>query len=266
MSDAMHSLKKHSKSFYWAGLLLPRTTLDDVQQLYAYCRKMDDAVDELNAPEIVRESLAKHEAGVGEVSHLLAEYEISLPVLQAFLEGLIDDTAPVKHNDISSVLAFGYHVAGTVGVMMCHILGRKDATTIYEAIDLGVAMQLVNIARDRAEDLRNKRDYIPKNYTQTSLVQIAERYFDSGMQGVHKLPLAMRPAIMTAAFLYREIGREIIKNPEYALTHRVMVSKPRKLLLTLRALLACMHKPKATKHDIALHAAFKHMPCADGGV
>lgn len=266
MSDASHSIKRHSKSFYWAGLLLPHDVFKDVQQLYAYCRKMDDAVDELHAPDIVRESLVAHQNGVGEVSHLLRDYQIPLPALYAFLRGLIDDTAPVKHRDISSVLAFGYHVAGTVGIMMCHILGRTDAATLYDAINLGVAMQLVNIARDRAEDLRNERDYIPENYNQSALVRLAEPYFDSGIYGVHKLPIAMRPAIMTAAYLYREIGKEIVAHPEYAMQHRIVVSKPRKLWLTFCALLACMRKPnKAGKHDSALHVAFKEMPCADGG-
>ena len=265
MSDARNSLKTNSKSFYWAALLLPRKTRDDVQLLYAYCREMDDAVDEHNAPEIVRDSLEKHNDGVGELSALLKEYEIPPAVMQSFLQGLLDDTTPVKHTEISSVLKFGYHVAGTVGIMMCHILGRKEATTIYYAIDLGVAMQLVNIARDRADDMRIQRDYIPADYDQKALVQLAEKYFASGLLGVHKLPIAMRPAIMTAAYVYRAIGRKIIRNLDYAKDNRTVVSKAQKAWLTIFSLAACLRTPKNSKHDSSLHAAFKDMCYTDGG-
>jgi len=228
---------------------------------------MDDAVDEYNTPEIVQDSLIKHNDGVGELSWLLQKYAIPPSVMQAFLQGLLDDITPVNHTKISTTLRFGYNVAGTVGIMMCYILGCKEAAILYYAIDLGVAMQLVNIARDRAEDLRIQRDYIPDDYDQVALVKLAETYFDSGLLGVHKLPIAMRPAIMTAAYIYRAIGRKIIANPAHAKKQRIVVSMPHKALLTLRALIACLSAPECSStHNHALHVAFKDMPCADGNI
>lgn len=263
MNHAVQTLKNKSKSFYWAGLLLPRRRLQDVATLYAFCREMDDAIDERGAAHEVEQALADCRQGRGNIHSLMMRYQIPLPVMEAFLIALLADTAPVKHTDKTSILRFAYGVAGTVGIMMSHVLGCHDHKSAHYAIDLGIAMQLVNIARDRAEDLALGRDYLPAPYSQRDLVLLAEPYFQSGMRGIHRLPIAVRPAIMSAAYLYRAIGERILAEPQRAARERLYVCKPRKAWLTFCALAACLLPRKTGTHDASLHQALAGLPMTD---
>lgn len=257
-----HSMKTHSRSFYFAGLMLPSGTLGYVNRLYAYCREMDDAVDELNQPEIVTHELAQLEAGNSEIQEVIDAYSIPPEAIKAFLSALVADTPPVRIQTRAELLQFCYGVAGAVGVMMCHILGVRQREALYHAIDLGIAMQLTNIARDRAEDAATNRHYFPEGLTQAALVQMAEPYYKSGMAGVVYLPLRVRPAIASAALIYREIGQKILRHPETAPHSRMVVGRGKKLWLSVKALGRLARLRRNPQHDPTLHDAISAYPCA----
>ena len=260
-----NALKKHSKSFYLAGLLLPRATLLDVRRLYAYCRKMDDAVDEYNRPEdVLREKNALKD-GQSEVQGLIQKHNIPPSVVDAFLATLIADVAPVNVKTEEELMAFCYGVAGTVGVMMCHVLGTKNPQALYHAIDLGIAMQLTNIARDRAEDEANNRHYFPQGLTQVDLVHMAESYYTSGINGTGFLPFAVRPSILAAALVYREIGQKILQNPDGAYTTRMVVPHHKKLICAFKGGLKAIAKRPPQVHDACLHQLILKFPCTHNG-
>lgn len=260
MNDAAATLKAKSKSFYWAGCLLPASRFDDVAALYAECRRLDDAIDERDAPEEVEAALQAFDHGNGALARLAATYHIPRDVPRYFLQALLADRAPVTCHDIGDVIRFSYGVAGTVGMMMSHVLGCRDPASFYRAIDLGIAMQLTNIARDRADDMADRRDYLPPGYTQQDMVALAERYFESGMAGIHDLPGAVRPAIMTAGCVYRAIGRRIQAYPQRAASARMVVSPPCKAVLTITAFGACLRRASSQPHDPALHAYLEGLP------
>ncbi len=265
MNDAVATLKAKSKSFYWAGCLLPRHRLEDVATLYAYCRQMDDAIDERDAPHEVENALSELQAGTGDLARLCAAYAIPHSVPTAFLHALLADRAPVRCADRRDMLRFCYGVAGTVGLMMSHVLGCRRPASLYRAIDMGIAMQLVNIARDRHEDIAAGRDYLPPGDSQSDLVALAQHYYASGMAGIDDLPRAVRPAIMTAAYVYRDIGRAIRQQPERAARERMVISRPRKAWLTVMALASCLRGSSAGAHDAALHKGLEGLPLTHTG-
>ncbi|MDX2113791.1 MAG: squalene/phytoene synthase family protein [Alphaproteobacteria bacterium] len=261
MSEALQTLKRKSQSFYWAGLLLPARVRMDVAELYAFCRAMDDAVDEQHSPQYVEHAQHSLPQTYPHIHRLCQRYDIQPQVMEAFLSSLLADQPPVRHASLGSLLRFAYGAAGTVGIMMSHVLGARTPQALYRAVDLGIAMQLVNIARDRASDLAAQRDYLPPGHAPATLVVLAEDYFTSGMAGIALLPWPMRPAIMTAALVYREIGMVLLARPENALRQRVVVPRWRKLQLTFRALIlvAAARRP-ASPHLAALHAELAGLP------
>lgn len=260
-----HSMKKHSRSFHLAGLMLPRHVLRDVRQLYAYCREMDDAVDELNRPEETAQEKAALASGQSRIQSLITRHNIPPDVVDAFLTALTADTPPVEVKTEQELLAFCYGVAGTVGVMMCHVLGVANRQALYHAIDMGIAMQLTNIARDRAEDENNNRCYFPKGMSQADMVHMAEPYYKSGISGTGFLPRSVRPSILAAALVYRDIGRKILQNPEAARTSRMIVPRHRKLICALKGGAKAVLSQQPQTHDARLHQQIVDFPCTHGG-
>lgn len=263
MAEAKHMLRTKSKSFYWAGQLLPHRQFQDAASLYAFCREMDDAIDERDDVTFIEQSRQQLHSGKGDMAALFQRYGIPKEIVEAFISTLLADRAPLQHESLTSVLRFAYGVAGTVGVMMSHVLGQRDRVILYHAIDLGIAMQLINIARDRTEDAANQRHYIPPGEDAISFVRVAERYFASGMAGIHALPIAVRPAIMSAALIYRAIGQHILRNPDKAQRTRIIVPRYEKAWLTVKALwlVAIGFRKALHSHDASLHDALCGLPC-----
>ncbi|MGL4440619.1 MAG: phytoene/squalene synthase family protein, partial [Bosea sp. (in: a-proteobacteria)] len=168
-------LRNGSKSFFAASLLLPRSVRDPATALYAFCRLSDDAVDLSDDPSaalaLLHQRLDRIYAGQP-LNHavdraLAAEVvRFALPraVMDALLDGFAWDAEGRRYDELSSVLAYSARVAATVGVLMTLLMGERDAQTLARACDLGVAMQLTNIARDVGEDARNGRLYLPRNW------------------------------------------------------------------------------------------------------
>ena len=169
------------------------------------------------------------------------------------LAGFAMDAADARYETIDDTLRYCYHVAGVVGLMMASIMGARDAAVLDRACDLGLAFQLTNIARDIVEDARVGRVYVPAGWLREAgipaadvaherhraalarvaarLVDHAEPYYDSAMDGVAALPLRSAWAIATARRVYREIGIEVKRRGARAWDARAGTSRATKLRL-----------------------------------
>ncbi|MCB9598565.1 MAG: phytoene/squalene synthase family protein, partial [Sandaracinaceae bacterium] len=165
-------LGRGSKSFAAASRLLPGRLRDPVAAYYAFCRVSDDAVDESDDPSAALASLrarldaiiagapGSHVADQG-LAWVMREHRIGRAPLDALLEGYAWDVAGRRYETLSDVRAYAARVAGSVGVVMTLLMGPRDPRVLARAADLGVAMQLTNIARDVGEDARAGRLYLP---------------------------------------------------------------------------------------------------------
>jgi 15-cis-phytoene synthase len=263
-------LERHSKSFALAARLLSKEQRDDVAALYAWCRRADDAVDlpNVEAPAI---ALARLERELDRVYRGVPQRE---PVLSAFqrvvrtrripeeypralLRGLAMDVAGVRYATLEELLHYCFNVAGTVGLMSCHVLGLTDARALERAAHLGIAMQLTNVSRDVLEDSRNGRVYLPELLLSerkagsrairgalAKLLNTAEQYYRSADQGIRALPWRAALAVRAARLLYSAIGRRIRANGYDVLRGRTVVTRARKLMLVGCALaLALLELP-----------------------
>lgn len=169
------------------------------------------------------------------------------------LAGFAMDAADARYETIDDTLRYCYHVAGVVGLMMASIMGARDAAVLDRACDLGLAFQLTNIARDIVEDARIGRVYVPAAWLREAdipvadvaherhrealarvaarLVDHAEPYYDSAMDGVAALPLRSAWAIATARRVYRQIGIEVKRRGARAWDARTGTSRATKLRL-----------------------------------
>ncbi len=289
-------LARHGRSFRLAGRLLPRAILQDAAELYAFCRAVDDLADESPDCAAARDSLAllRQQLLAGQCDTPLAAAFAALhartgadPQAAALLVGtVLQDLDTVRMTDEAGVLRYAYGAAGTVGLMMCAVLGVGDPDALQaavpHAIDLGVAMQLTNIARDVAEDAQRDRLYLPASWlpqgfgpadvlqapepvfaaVQRLLALAGDRY-RSGELGLRCLPPRVRPAIHAAARLYEEIGLQVLRRgPGYLNVGRCVVSPGRRLALLAGALAGGIPRRLHgdSEHDLSLHAALRGLP------
>jgi phytoene synthase len=163
------------------------------------------------------------------------------------------DVEGARYETIGDTLRYCYHVAGVVGLMMAAIMGVKDARVLDRACDLGLAFQLTNIARDIVEDAHVGRCYVPAQWLRAAgipldevahprhraalakvaarLVDHAEPYYDSALDGIADLPLRSAWAIATARKVYRQIGVVVKRRGARAWDERAGTSKATKLRL-----------------------------------
>lgn len=256
------SIRAGSKSFHAASQLLPRNVRLGARALYAFCRSSDDLVDDTTndgtASGRLRARLNLIYAGQPidlvcdrAFAAVVQAYQIPIDVPMALIEGFEWDEAGRDYKTIDDLCDYAARVASTVGVMMTMAMGCRDRHVLARASDLGLAMQLTNIARDVGEDARRGRIYLPLDWLAESSVdtsallawprftpelgQVVERLldeadalYDRALSGVGGLPLDCRPAIRSAAFVYREIGKEIRKNGCNSIDTRAYTSARRK--------------------------------------
>jgi len=259
-----------SKSFYSASLLLPPKVREPAYALYAFCRLADDAVDLSNGkPEaLVRLRKRLDAAYAGRpfdhpadrcFAEMVDRFAMPRALPEALIEGFAWDAEGRRYRTISDVRAYGARVAGAVGAMMTVLMGRRDPETLARACDLGVAMQLSNIARDVGEDAREGRLYLPLEWLEAQgidpeallaeprwspalgsvvagLLHEAEKLYDRAACGVNGLPYGVRSSIRAARILYREIGREVARRGFDSVSSRAVVPAARKRTLMLSAL------------------------------
>ena len=266
-----------SKSFFAASRLLPTRLRPPAIALYAFCRLADDAIDEGDDPVLAMADLKSRltaiyagRPGAEDADRALTvvvhRYGIPCGLLEALLDGFLWDSQGRRYETLADVEAYGARVAGTVGAMMSIIMGASTDTAIARASELGVAMQLTNIARDIGDDARMGRLYIPRawfreigmdadawladpvfdsriaGFTQRLLLR-ADALYRRGEFGLAELPWDCRPAIQAARLVYAEIGKQLEREGLNSVSHRTVVSTARKLALIARATAVAVKAP-----------------------
>jgi phytoene synthase len=275
--EAKAILGRGSKSFALAGMLLGRRARDDAAVLYAWCRRADDRVDDVDhdyAPAALG-NLAKDldDVFAGRVCapldvalhELVSRRQIPKAYFQALLDGFAMDAHGASYGTLAELDLYAYRVAGVVGLMMCHVLGVRDDRCLKAAARLGMAMQLTNIARDVAEDFARGRQYLPTELVSRSaleeavksgdsnhpasrqvaavvavLLRRADDYYRAGLSGIADLGWRDALAIGAAGRIYRAIGAIIARRKFDVLAGRAVVSLPKKLALALVSLVGLL--------------------------
>lgn len=259
-----------SKTFSAASLLLPGRIREPAFALYAFCRLSDDLVDvdggSLDAIDRLRRRLDLAYAGRPANSavdrafaDVVARFDMPRALPEALIDGLEWDVAGVRCEALSDLYDYAARVAGAVGAMMSVIMGVRDAAAVARACDLGVAMQLTNVARDVGEDARNGRIYLPLSWLRAEgvdpdrwladpvfnpmigavvarLLTTADTLYARADTGIAALPALCRPGIFAARHLYREIGVEVGRRGCDSVSGRARVSGMRKFGLMGRVL------------------------------
>ena len=258
-----------SKTFFAASRLLPMRVRAAAIALYAFCRVADDLVDQGGDSSANLSMLRQRLDGIyaGTPTDAVEDHALAMVVqhhqlprlfLDALVEGFEWDTQGRVYDTLEDLHAYAARVAGTVGAMMCWIMGRQSATTLARACELGVAMQLTNIARDVGEDARNGRVYLPSAWLKQAgtsssellgapqatpavkevvgrLLQEADRLYKQAQSGIAELPADCRAAILAAGLIYAEIGHQLRRAGLDSVSRRTVVSTRRKLMLLVSA-------------------------------
>ena len=253
-------------SFYYSFLFLPADRRRAITALYAFCREVDDTVDDCTDEGVARIKLAwwrnevsnmykgrpEHPVTTALQPHL-APYQLQERHLQAIIDGMEMDLDQTRYLDYAGLRKYCWHVAGVVGILSASIFGVTDPRTLEYAERLGLAFQLTNIIRDVGEDARKGRIYIPVNELQQFDVKAAEllnarhsERFEQLMkfqaERAHRLydealallpaadRRAQRPGLMMAE-IYRTVLREIERDGFHVLNQRISLTPIRKLWL-----------------------------------
>ena len=216
-------LSIYAKSFNWAGFFLPKKTYQKCSSLYDFCRTVDDIADDQNELGIKKKNLSVFKNDfinknfnnliIKNMWDLMINHEISIKIIEDLFAGVESDlNEKVQLNSKKDLLIYSYRVAGTVGLMMAKILNVKGKDSMIAAINLGIAMQLTNIARDVVEDSKNNRFYIQHDFDVISnTLTLADLFYKSCFTSINKIPFNFRFAILVARRVYRKIGNEILK-------------------------------------------------------
>jgi len=272
LAQSCHAIIQNgSKSFSLASRLFEPEIRDAACLLYGWCRYVDDAIDE--SSEGKKESLVLNEikqetelAFQGRPSQKLvfqalaevaAQHQIPSYYAMELLEGMKMDCEGKRYQSFEELSLYCYRVASCVGLMMSHVMGLSDEGALKNASDLGMAMQLTNIARDIVTDAQNDRVYLPLSWLEEvamspedvlnpayrsqvaflvkRLLKQADRYYQSGVRGLVFLPWRSSWAVALAACVYRQIGREVKRRGARAWDSRTVVSGCQKFQCALEA-------------------------------
>lgn len=269
-------LEKHARTFALAARFLAPETAEHASAVYAWCRRADDAID--LAPR--REHAVALERLRVELDAVFGAADLDDPILGGFqvvvrtrgirraycdelLLGMAMDADDVRYETEEDLLLYCYRVAGTVGLMMAHVLGVRDDRALPAAAHLGMAMQLTNICRDVAEDHARRRCYLPAAWlgaetaaqieaafgapfpadacgatgqARQRALDLAERYYAAADAGLQALDWRSAVAIRVARSGYAAIGREIERGGVARIEGRAYVARRRKALIAARTL------------------------------
>ncbi len=216
-------IKKHAKSFYWASFFLSKPVFNQCSSLYNFCRTLDDIVDDNKKLEIKKENFLKFKEDfinkdnqnpiIKEMWSVIVKVGISKQVVMDLFDGVQTDLEEkVKINSKKELLIYSYRVAGTVGLMMSKILKVKNREALKGAIDLGIAMQLTNIARDVCEDKTRNRQYVEHDFFSIKeIIGESQIFYDKSFYSISSIPLKSRFSVIVARRVYRKIGDYILK-------------------------------------------------------
>jgi 15-cis-phytoene synthase len=290
------TLARQGRSFHWARRLLGATHADRATRLYAFCRRLDDLVDEASSPEEARVALAAADRAIADGRSddpilcdglaLMRECGIETGIVRELIAGMASDAETVRMADEAELLRYCYRAAGTVGLMMCRVLDAPEPAAAAHAVDLGIAMQLTNLCRDVAADARMGRRYLPASLVGdiapadliepspalqpalraavARLLALAEVYYASGEAGLPFLPVRARAGILVAGRVYRAIGHRLAASEHAYWQGRAFVPDWRKATITLTALttqpLRGAFWSRPTSHHGQLHRALVGLP------
>lgn len=265
--DACRARLRHgSRTFLAASHLLPVGVRVPACVLYAFCREADDAVDAATADvegavdalrcrlDAVYRGCPADSPTDRALTAVVQRFVIPRTLLDALLDGFLWDASGRQYETIDDLLDYGARVAGSVGGLMALLMDARQPQTLARACDLGVAMQLSNIARDVGEDARLGRLYLPRQWLREAgidpdrwlsdprfspalgevvarLLAVADRLYRRADAGIAALPAACRPGIRAARILYSAIGDEVARAGHDSVNSRAFVSAGRKLRL-----------------------------------
>ncbi|MDR2689981.1 MAG: presqualene diphosphate synthase HpnD [Azoarcus sp.] len=253
-------------SFYYSFIFLPPPRRRAITALYAFCREVDDVVDECHDPALAHVRLDWWRQEIGRVfdgspTHPVAQalkdivgpFALSREHLLEIIDGMEMDLAHSRYPDFPALQQYCYRVAGVVGLLAASIFGYRDPATLIYAHDLGIAFQLTNIIRDVGEDARRGRIYLPIDELQTfnvpaadilnarptdnfrALMQFqkerAERFYAQAFAALPAIDRkSQRPGLVMAA-IYRALLAEIARDGFQVLDRRTSLTPLRKVWL-----------------------------------
>ena len=241
-------ISTHAKSFSWAGFFLAKQTFKNGSSLYDFCRTLDDIADENTSLDSKKQKFNKMKKDfiernfenilIKNIDNLIKKFNISEKVVLDLFDGIESDIKEnIEFKTKRELLLYSYRVAGTVGLMMAKILKVDSKIALRSAVDLGIAMQLTNIARDVVEDSDRNRKYIDHNFMKIKeTLGIAELFYKSSFTSIKEIPLVNRFAILVARRVYREIGNNIIRKKNlvnYNNSGKIFVNKIGKIKQTI---------------------------------
>ena len=241
-------ISTHAKSFSWAGFFLAKQTFKNGSSLYDFCRTLDDIADENTSLDSKKQKFNKMKKDfiernfenilIKNIDKLIKRFNISEKVVLDLFDGIESDIKEnIEFKTKRELLLYSYRVAGTVGLMMAKILKVDSKIALRSAVDLGIAMQLTNIARDVVEDSDRNRKYIDHNFMKIKeTLGIAELFYKSSFKSIKEIPLVNRFAILVARRVYREIGNNIIRKKNlinYNNSGKIFVDKISKIKQTI---------------------------------
>ncbi len=278
-------IQKGSKSFSLAARLFDPATRDAAFFLYGWCRYCDDQVDQVGASidrseldarlKALKDNTAaafsftpQQEPVFIALQYIVHRYGIPSHYALELIEGMAMDVRATQYTSLKELLLYCYRVAGTVGLMMAHVMGLRDEGALEHAADLGIAMQLTNIARDIVEDASMGRIYLPRHLAARRrrsnraeialpenreklamltlrLLREAERYYRSGDEGLWYLSFRSACAVAAARNVYAEIGALLLQKGARAWDERTYVTGARKIRVVLRGILSLLRSVPA---------------------
>lgn len=279
-----------SRTFHLSSKLLPSRVRDAALSLYAFCRVADDAVDDaedieaavadlmLRLDHIYAHDPLDHAADRA-FADIAIRFALPRALPEALIEGFAWDAAGRRYDTISALTDYAVRVAGTVGAMMAILMQARSEDSIARAADLGIAMQLTNIARDVGDDARMGRLYLPRDWMHETglepdtflaspkfspalgtvvarLLREADVFYGRATAGIAFLPANCRRAILASRWLYAEIGREVARHQFDSVSRRAVVPRQRKFALLVSAFFGRAHSKFSGAEPCAPEAAF----------
>lgn len=271
-ADCLAILRQGSRSFYAASYLLPWRVRGPAAAVYAFCREADDAVDKAHGNPHVITALHRRLDGIYQAPHpsdpadtsthrvdralrqVVWQFHIPRALFAALLEGFAWDAQGQSYTTLGQLRSYAARVAGSVGAIMALLMGARQPAVLACACDLGVAMQLTNIARDIGEDARLGRLYLPQAWllgaglqpqqllqapafdpklggVVRQLLDEAQKLYAQAEAGIAYLPADCRMAIYAARLIYAAIGHKVRLAGYNSMERRAVVSTPHKLCL-----------------------------------
>ena len=215
-------LKKHAKSFYWASFFLSNEVFNKCSSLYNFCRTLDDIVDNNNKLEVKKEIFSKFKKDfenrdlnnqiINDMWSIIDSENISKKIVIDLFDGVETDLEEkVEINSKKDLLVYSYRVAGTVGLMMSKILKVNNRESLRGAIDLGIAMQLTNVARDVCEDNKRNRKYIQSDFSSIKeTIYESEIFYQKSFKSISSISIRSRFSVIVARRIYKKIGDYIL--------------------------------------------------------